>query len=367
MSKKKKVLILGKLPPPYMGPSVAFEILINSDLKNYYQLLSLDTKANASLDTLGKWSFRKLLDNFRIYYRLFVLLNKEKPNLALIPVSQATIGFIKDSVFILLCKLTGTRCLIQLRGSDFKRWISNAPGYIRVYVKFILSLTKGVLVLGNNLKYIFKDYFTTSQIYVVPNGGNYSISKVPSRDEIIRIIYLANLQESKGIEDVLQAMILVEYNLPGISSLVVIGAWRKQSTKENCLRLVAENNLPVSFLSPEMSKNKFDHLAASDVFVFTPREPEGHPWVIVEAMASSLPVISTNQGAITESVIEGENGFIVPVRDPQAIADRIIKLIKDATLRKKMGERSRQLYLEKFTEDKMVENYIRTFDSVLNS
>ena len=50
MEAKKKVLILGKLPPPYMGPSIAFEILINSGLKNQYHLLSLDVKANESLD-----------------------------------------------------------------------------------------------------------------------------------------------------------------------------------------------------------------------------------------------------------------------------------------------------------------------------
>ncbi len=317
MEAKKKVLILGKLPPPYMGPSVAFEILINSGLKNHYLLLSLDVKANESLDTLGKWSFKKLFANLGIYRKLFSLLQKEKPDVALIPISQATIGFLKASVFIVICKLAGTKCLIQLRGSDFKRWISNASGITQAYVKWILGMTQGVLVLGNNLKYLFEDYFTEKQIHVVPNGGNYQIQpRTETVQDEIRIIYLANLQPSKGIEDVIAAIAIVEKELPGKFSLQVIGAWRKESTRVACLQMVEEKKLPVTFLSPEVSKNKFEYLVASDIFVFTPREPEGHPWVIIEAMASGLPVISTNQGAIVESVLDGENGYIVPTRNP---------------------------------------------------
>jgi len=367
MPSKKKVLILGKLPPPYMGPSVAFEILINSGLKNNYNLLHLDIKANASLDTLGKWSFKKLFANLGIYKKLSNILCTKKPDLTLIPISQATIGFLKDSVFIIICKLKGTKCLIQLRGSDFKRWVSNSSFLTKMYVRWILGMTEGVLVLGNNLVYLFQDYFADEKIHVVPNGGNYSIPPHQnSHDGLVRIIYLANLQPSKGIEDVISAVKILEQKLPGRFALQVIGAWRKEETKINCLKLVNENRLPVTFLSPVVSKQKFEYLTASDIFVFTPREPEGHPWVIIEAMASGLPIISTSQGAIIESVIDGDNGFIVPDRNPEAIAGKLEQLISETSLRKNMGQRSRELYLENFTEERMVENYIKAFDSIIS-
>ena len=60
---KTKVLILGKLPPPYMGPSIATEILLKSDLKNRFELIHLDTKINHSISSFGKWNFTKISKN----------------------------------------------------------------------------------------------------------------------------------------------------------------------------------------------------------------------------------------------------------------------------------------------------------------
>src|SRR5688572_8365935 len=154
---QKKILVLGKLPPPYMGPSVAFEIIINSGLKKIYDLHYLDVKANESLLTLGKWNLKKVFINLRIYKKLFSMLNEVKPDLVLIPISQATLGFIKDSVFILLCRITGTKVMIQLRGSEIRKWIIRSSWLTKLYVKFILSLPSGVIVLGENLRYLFAD------------------------------------------------------------------------------------------------------------------------------------------------------------------------------------------------------------------
>ena len=349
-----------------MGPSIAFEILINSELKNIYNLLHLDVKANESLSTLGKFSIKKIFINFSIYKKLASLLKNEKPDLVLIPISQATLGFFKDSIFIIICKLYATRVIIQLRGSDFKRWINSASFFVRLYVKTILSIPKGVIVLGSNLKHLFENYFDPNEIFVVPNGGNYV---VPERDSRyagpVRIIYLANLQPSKGIEDVVEALRMVHEEIPGSFTMTIIGEWRKPETKENCLNIINKNSIPVTFYDSKVSKNKFDYLTKSDIFVFTPREPEGHPWVIVEAMASGLAIISTDQGAIVESVIDNQNGFIVKTHAPKEIAEKLKLLITDSKLRNEMGLKSKELYLKNFTENKMVSNFKSAFDTVI--
>jgi len=368
MAEKKKVLILGKLPPPYMGPSIAFEILINSGLKKNYHLLHLDVKANESLSTLGKWSFKKVFTNFNIYSKLASILKNEKPDLVLIPISQATLGFFKDSVFILICKIYKTRVMIQLRGSDFKRWITNASALVRFYVKQVLKIPGGVIVLGQNLRHLFEAYFPQERIFVVPNGGNYNVGERHYHQTgSVKIIYLANLQPSKGIEDVVEALRIVNLDLPNSFTMEIIGEWRRPETKQKCLSIIEENKIPVTFFDSGVSKKKFDFLTKSDIFVFTPREPEGHPWVIVEAMASGLAIISTDQGAIVESVINGENGFIVPPKSPDEIAEKLKLLINDPSLRTQMGKKSREFYLEKFTETRMVENFSRAFDTIIQN
>ena len=80
---KRKVLILGKLPPPFMGPAIATSILLNSGLKDRYHLIHLDIRAHTDIHQLGRFSFKKVFRNLSIYSRLHNLIKKEQPELVL--------------------------------------------------------------------------------------------------------------------------------------------------------------------------------------------------------------------------------------------------------------------------------------------
>ncbi len=363
---KPKVLLLGKLPPPYMGPSIATEILLKSTLKNKFELIHLDTKINHTISSFGTWSFTKIFKNISIYFTMFSLLRKHKPNLVLVPISQTTIGFLKDSLFILIAKLFGKKVLLQLRGSNFKTWISHSSSVNKSYVKFIIKKTKGIIVLGNNLKHLFADYYNNDNIFVVPNGGDYNIPKKNESNEV-KILYLSNLLVSKGVQDVFKAIEILAKKATVKFSIDLIGEWSNENDKNNCLVIKEKSRLPMRVHSSKGVAEKFQYLANADIFVFPPREPEGHPWSIVEAMAASLPVISTNQGAIIESVIDGVNGFIVEPNYPEQIAEKLKLLIEDIELRKKMGAASRELYLANFTEAKMVEKLTTVFNKIIET
>ena len=367
--KNKTVIILGKLPPPFIGPSIATEILLNSILKNRFNLVHLDTKINTSLASFGKWNFGKVVKNMSVYIKMICLLAKHKPDLALIPISQTTTGFIKDSVFILFASFFRKRIVIQLRGSDINNWLLKSSGLTRFYFKFILKRTNGVIVLGNNLKYLFKDYFKEESIFVIPNGGNYKIEKSNKESNTkVNILYFSNLLESKGVEDVLKSIeILIKEDLTQKISVNLVGAWFKEDVKERCLDLVKKENLPVQIHSPKSGLEKFKFLSEADIFVFPPREPEGHPWAIVEAMAAKLPIISTDKGAIVESVLDSKNGFIVESHNPKMIAEKLKLLIENSELREQMGKESFRLYLENFTEEKMIEKYTSVFNKLITN
>ena len=364
----KTVMILGKLPPPYMGPSIATEILLNSELKNTFHLIHLDTKINSTLKSFGKWGFGKLFKNISIYFKMINLLIKHKPDVVLIPISQTTMGFIKDSLFIILSRVFRRRIIIQLRGSDIKNWLANSSSLTRWYFKLIVKRTKGVIVLGHNLKHLFKNYFTDDTIFVIPNGGNYTITKINKHNKIeIKLLYFSNLLESKGVEDVFKAIEILSKNkdLKQQFSIDFVGEWHKQDVKKRCLALMDREKLPIRIHSPKSGKDKFQFLSEAGIFIFPPREPEGHPWAIVEALAASLPIISTNQGAIIESVIDSKNGFIVEPRKPELIAEKLKLLIENSELREQMGNESHQLYLANFTEEKMVEKYTSVFNTII--
>jgi len=364
---KKKVLILGKLPPPYMGPAIATEIILNSSLGETFDLIHLDTRINDSLDSMGRWSFRKIFRSTAVYIEMFRKIRTSRPDLVLIPFSQDTVPFLKDSIFIFIAKLFGRRVLLHLRGSNFLGWISKTGPLTRWYIKRVITSTDGVIVLGDNLRYLFKNYFPSEKIFTVPNGANYILPVADSRDDdpTIRILYLANLQASKGIEDVLMAIAeLKQEHISGFK-LSVVGTWRDESFKNKCLDIVNKNMLPVEFFPSQNGQEKFRTMVSSNIFVFTPRAPEGHPWVIVEALASSLPVITTNQGAIVESVIDGKNGFVVSANAPGEIAGKIKLLINDQALRKQMSAESRNIYLANLTEEKMTNRLSAAFNALI--
>lgn len=369
MERKPGVLLLGPLPPPYMGPSIATKIILGSRLKEYFTLYHLDTNTHKRISTLGKWTLARIGRNIILYLRMALIIMTRRPDLVVIPISQTTSGFLKDSIFIIISRFFFRKTLLQLRGGNFKNWLNSASAITGRYVSTVLHKTQGIIVLGEKIRHLFKDIFNDDRIFVVPNGANYSIAPVSGRNSGgLKVLYIGNLQPSKGIEDVLEALILIKDKGGQADFHVdVAGDWLDGITRDKCLRVVDENNLPVTFRPPVTGMDKFNFLSGADIFIFPPREPEGHPWVIVEAMAAGLPIISTDQGAITESVIDGVNGFIVEKRNPEQIAEKIKLLIENPELRIKMGEQSRRLYEENFTEEKMVEKLRMCFDQVLKS
>lgn len=89
-------------------------------------------------------------------------------------------------------------------------------------------------------------------------------------------------------------------------------------------------------------------LAAADVVV-CPSDFESFGVVNVEAMASGKPVVSTNSGGQREVVIEGETGFLVPPKDAHALAERVMRLLNSAELRRSMGNAGRVRALQVFS------------------
>ncbi|MFO0322845.1 MAG: glycosyltransferase [Bacteroidota bacterium] len=367
--KKKTVMILGKLPPPYMGPSIATEILLKSELKNKFKLVHLETKINIILSSFGKWNFAKVFKNIAVYINMIRLLILNKPDVVLIPISQTTTGFLKDSIFILFAAFFRRKIVIQLRGSNLNNWLSNATGLTKSYFKFILKRTKGVIVLGENLRYLFKTYFSETSIFVIPNGGNYGYTKVvKDKNAEIKILFFSNFLESKGILDVLKSIeILSSKKVTHKYSIDFVGAWNNEDFKNKCFKFLENKNLPAIFHTAKSGKEKVKFLSEADIFVFPPRDPEGHPWAIVEAMAAGLPIISTDRGAIVESVIDSKNGFIVESHNPKMIADALKLLIENSELREQMGKESLQLYLKNFTEEKMIEKYETVFNTIITN
>lgn len=364
-SGKPVILLLGKIPPPWIGPAIATQHILASGLNTHFHILHQDTRLNREVSGIGKWHWQKPLRQAAQIGGLTWKILRYRPELVWIPISQSTGGFLKDSLFIATSRLLGCRVLLHLRGSDFRNWLNRSSQWTGRYVRFILHRCRGVIVLGECLRHLFEGFFPLNRIFVVPNGAEYVFPAKSRNSENVRILYLANLMASKGIEDVIEAVsLLVQRGFSGFQ-LDVVGAWAENDLKVKVLDFVDNRGLPVTIHASASGNKKSQFFADADIFVFPPRAPEGHPWVIVEALAAGLPVVTTDQGAIKESVIHGENGFLVPVENPEAIALKLQDLIGDVETRRRMGEYSRVLYQKMFSESVMVRRLKETLNKVM--
>jgi glycosyltransferase involved in cell wall biosynthesis len=92
-----------------------------------------------------------------------------------------------------------------------------------------------------------------------------------------------------------------------------------------------------------------------NIFAIPSVEGDTIPQVLMQALATGIPVVSTTVGSIPDVVIDGETGFVVPPRDATALADRIMKLLDDPGLRARMGVRGRSLVESTYSIDKMLD------------
>jgi glycosyltransferase involved in cell wall biosynthesis len=132
--------------------------------------------------------------------------------------------------------------------------------------------------------------------------------------EPLRLIFLGSIVQRKGIAYLLRAMELLK---DASVRLTVCG---QIAPDINLIEQYHDNRIELKVGLPHAGV--VQELHAADVFVF-PSILEGFAHVILEAMSCGLPVITTPNTCGPDVIVDGEHGFIVPIRDPQALADRI--------------------------------------------
>jgi len=112
-----------------------------------------------------------------------------------------------------------------------------------------------------------------------------------------------------------------------------------------------------------------DALAAiyscTDVFVL-PSIQEGQGIVLLEAQASAKPVVAFDVGGVNEAVLRGETGLLVNRGDSDELADALLKLLSDSSLRERMGARGRRFVVDNFTWDICAEKMLAVYREALS-
>jgi glycosyltransferase involved in cell wall biosynthesis len=363
MLDKKTIIFMAPTPSPYMGPSVATEIILNSRFVEEFNVIHIDTADRRPLSKLTKIDVTNIYLGLKHFFLLLQKLLFNKADLVYIPISQRTVGFLRDTLFIALSKLFKKKVVLHLRGGYFREFYNSSGKVTKYIVRKTLKHTDRMIVLGECLKVLFVGLVPPEKLSVVPNGLDMVFDsnqdRNPSEDKIL-ILFLSNLIETKGFKEVLYTVKQVTQRHANVR-YVFAGGWRKNRVRRECEEYIEKENIKdyVDFIGTIAGKEKVKLYKDADLFVFPTYYPmEGHPWAIVEAMAAGLPIITTDQGCIRESVVDGKNGFIIPKRDAMAVTEKIIYLIENPHQREEMGRKSREFYEANFTKEHFVQRMI---------
>lgn len=166
------------------------------------------------------------------------------------------------------------------------------------------------------------------------------------------------LHPRKDLHTFLEAAARVDGQVGNVVFLVA-GTGSEQYTG-SVRRRIAELGLDTRVKLLGWRDDVVDLLAGIDVLVIS-SEQESFGRTMVEALAMETPVVSTRCGGPEEVLVDGDTGFLVPVRDPPALADAIVKVLRDEGLARRIGARGRAHMSGNFT----VERYVRNVEKVI--
>lgn len=165
--------------------------------------------------------------------------------------------------------------------------------------------------------------------------------------------FIGRLDPNKRVEDFIAAAALVGADHPELRFVIAGAGLSRDPYEERYRTMVRDLDLEGSVTFLGQVEHAESLLDTFDIFVF-PSALEGHPLVLLEAMARGTSLIATDIPGIRDSVADGEEGFVVPVGSPTDIADRIRILTQDPKRAQAMGNAARERAIRDFAVERFL-------------
>jgi glycosyltransferase involved in cell wall biosynthesis len=241
----------------------------------------------------------------------------------------------------------------SIRHGVFKR---SLDGFVRL---IFLHMSKHIVansVSGLKANRLKRGYVLYNGVGERFNRANYHTGDTDNR--ILSFCSVANLVPYKDYGTVFKALASLKMN--GVDFVYyIIG---DGPLREDYLSLISECKLENNVVMLGRVINPEKYLLISDIFIHSSKG-EGCSNAILEAMSMGLPVIASDTGGTSEIV--GDNAILFPYQDNEALLEAIVKLVENKPLRREMGDKSQKLFMERFSLDRMLNDYHRIISDVV--
>jgi N-acetyl-alpha-D-glucosaminyl L-malate synthase BshA len=262
----------------------------------------------------------------------------------------------------------GVKIITTLHGTDITL-VGLEPSF-EPLMKFSIEASDGVTAVSKYLRdETIINYNVEKEIEVIPNFIDTEIFRPVDAKNLKRLlapngekllVHISNFREVKRVKDAVRAFKLVlDQGVKAKFLFVGDGPDRSE-----CQALARELGIwqQTRFLGKQSELASI--LSASDVFLI-PSGNESFGLSALEAMACGVPVISSNIGGLPELNIDGETGFVVDVGDVEAIADRMVRLLRDPDLHARLSRGAFERATGEFTKERIIPLYEAAYERAL--
>jgi len=267
-----------------------------------------------------------------------------------------------------ILKDTKIKLLTTLHGTDITL-VGLEPAF-HPLVKYSLEMSDGITAVSNYLKNntlqhfnINKDInviynFIDTEYYKRKENCRFKKSIAPNDEKIL--VHTSNFRGVKRVKDTILILNEVIKTVP--AKLVLIGDGPERSDAEKLTRELGLNE-HVKFLGKQTVI--VDLLSAADVFLL-PSQSESFGLSALEAMSCGVPVVASNIGGIPEVVIHGESGYVAELGDITRMAKYVKELLTNEKKWNLFSKNSRNIAEEKFNYKKIIPQYEKMYEELLN-
>ena len=308
------------------------------------------------------------LDDLSFMMEVRKLYKKEKPDVVLLYTIKPNI-YGNMAAFSQKVKTIST---VNGLGRTFsKKGILNF--IVKTLFKVSFSRANKVIFQNHDDKQLFLDGNLVAQnsVCVVPGSGvdtnKFAPVNISKQDKKFKFLLASRLVNDKGIKEYAKAARNVRLEFPQ-AEFILLGPFTDKGGKDEIsIELInqwqKEGIINYKGVSDDMPRE----IAESDVIVLPSYYREGVPRILLEALSMGKPIITTDNVGCRETVDDGRNGFIIPVRDVESLANASIKMITMPQEQlNKMGEESRAKAISEFDEQIVFSTYVKTIKELIN-
>jgi glycosyltransferase involved in cell wall biosynthesis len=232
----------------------------------------------------------------------------------------------------------------------------------------VISIAVGQMFTGKSSQKVQVVYNGTDTIKFSPEIDGSGIRKefnIANDEFVVGIV--GRLVIWKGQREFLKAASVIINRIPNTKFLIIGDTtFGSKQYKEELYDLACELGIESKVIFSGGREDIPNIIRAMDVMVHASISPEPFGLVIIEGMASGVPVVASNRGGPVEIIEHRKDGFLVDPEETENVANIVIELLRDKALRKKISENARIKVVERFTIEEFTSKFQRIYCEVLN-